>query len=118
MAGHFLLRRVFYFVVEGAAGEGAGDGIAGAGAVRVWPTVVPGAVLLADWLASRGHRNNAPTMSTAAAMAAIVPMPIPSARVPVVVRLSRSSLIAVSIMVAQFKPLPLENVPTKSAAPK
>ena len=38
----------FYFVVEGAAGEGAGDGIVGAGAVRVWPTVVPGAVLLAD----------------------------------------------------------------------
>jgi hypothetical protein len=48
MAGHFLLRRLFYFVVEGAAGEGAGDGIVGAGAVRVWPTVVPGAVLLAD----------------------------------------------------------------------
>jgi hypothetical protein len=47
-AGHFSIRRLFYFVVEGAAGEGAGAGMVGAGAVRVWPTVVPGAVLLAD----------------------------------------------------------------------
>jgi hypothetical protein len=49
--GIFLIRRLFYFVVEGAAGaagEGAGDGMVGAGAVRVWPTVVPGVVLLAD----------------------------------------------------------------------
>jgi len=47
VAGHFLLPS-FYLVVDGAAGEGAGDGVVGAGAVRVWPTVVAGAVLLAD----------------------------------------------------------------------
>src|SRR4051812_35573486 len=120
-AGHFHVC-VFYFAVEGAVGEGAGEGVVGAGAVRVWPTVVAGAVLLADWLASRGHRNSAPTISTAAAIAAIVPMPIPSSRVTGVVRLSRSSLrgrlsrsslIAVSIMVAQFQPLRFGNVPAK-----
>ena len=46
VAGHFFTS--FYLVVAGAAGEGAGDGVVGAGAVRVWPTVVAGAVLLAD----------------------------------------------------------------------
>jgi len=48
-AGHFLLRGLCYFVagavVAGAAGEGAGAGVVGAGAVRVWPTVVAGALL-------------------------------------------------------------------------
>ena len=74
-----------YLVCEGAAGA------AGAGAVLVWPTVVPG-VVLADRLASRGQKNNAPITRTAAAIAAMVPMPIPL-REPVVVRVSRSSLI-------------------------
>jgi hypothetical protein len=81
---------VVYLVCAGAAGAGAGT--AGAGAVRVWPTVVLGAVL-ADWFASRGQKNRAPIMRTAAAIAAMVPVLIPS-RVTGVVRVSRSSLIA------------------------
>jgi hypothetical protein len=79
-----------YLVCDGAAGAGAGT--AGAGAVRVWPTVVLGAVLAA-WFVSRGQKNSAPIMRTAAAIAAMVPVLIPS-RVTGVVRVSRSSLIA------------------------
>jgi hypothetical protein len=90
-AGQICIVGVGYFDGEGAAGAAgagaAGAGAAGAGAVRVWPTVVLG-VVLAEWLLSRGQRNSAPITRTTAAIAARVPMPIPSR----VVRVSRSSL--------------------------
>lgn len=81
---------VFYLVCEGAAGAGAGT--AGAGAVLVWPTVLLGAVL-AEWSLSRGQKNSAPIIRTAAAIAAMAPVLIPVRAPVVVVRLSRLSLI-------------------------
>jgi hypothetical protein len=88
----FAGRASVYFAGD-PAGDGAGAGVVVAGAVRVWPTVLP-ALLLADWLESRGHRNNAPMIRIAATtMAAIAPVLIPR-RVPIVLRLSKSSLIS------------------------
>ena len=104
----FSCTGLIYLVCEGAAGAGAG-----AGAVRVWPTVVLGAVP-ADWFASRGQKNSAPMTKTAAAMAAMVPMPIPP-RVPVVVRVSRSSLIK-SPNCSPFQAIALPKVPKTSRA--
>jgi hypothetical protein len=100
----------FYLLCAGAAGEGtgAGEGAVGAGAVRVWPTVVLGAVL-AEWSVSRGQKNSAPIIRTAAAIAAMVPVLNPS-RVTGVVRVSRSSLIGSSpIMAAPFQTITFWN---------
>lgn len=99
-----------YFVCEGAAGAGAGT--AGAGAVRVCPTVALGAVL-AEWFVSRGQKNSAPTMRTAAAMAAQVPVLTPL-RVPVVVRVSRSSLILSLHSGCTSQNIAVRNVPRKA----
>jgi hypothetical protein len=54
--------------------------------------VVDGAVLADGFVASRGQKNSAPMIKTAAAMKAIVLVLIP-VRVPTGVRVSRSSLI-------------------------